>query len=861
MAKKKVKVVETEVKEENIVVLPMDEVMGERFGAYAKEVIQNRAIPDARDGLKPVQRRIIYSMYESGNVVTKPMKKCAHTVGAVMGKYHPHGDSSIYEALARLSQTWNLRYPLIDFQGNNGSIDGDSPAAYRYTESRLNELSAELVRDIEKETVDHSLTFDDSSFEPSVLPSRFPNLLINGSQGIAVGVATEIPPHNLNEVVEAIIYTINHKRATISDVRQFILGPDFPTGGIIFKGEGLEAIYETGRGRIEVEAKTSIEKDKNGQSIIISEIPYQANKSTLLREIGLIEQNHNVDGILEVRDESDRQGLRIVVELKKEANADIILEYLLNRTQLRTSYNANMVAIADNRPKTLNILDLINIYIEHQVEIIRRRSTFDLVKLQKRLHIIDGLIKAISVLSEIIAIIRQSSDKASAKQNIIKAYDFSEEQAEAIVMLQLYKLSNTDINVLNNERTSVVATIKELEDVLSNEKSLNNLIIRDLRDISKRFGDERRTKIETKGEVIQINKRDLIADEDVMLALTRDGYIKRSSLKSYKSSGEDSLPGIKSSDLLIASAEVNTKDFLIVFTNFGNFLYIPIYEINEGRWKDEGKHVNYIVQLNPEEKLLKAFSVKDFREDLYFTLVTTNGMIKRSVVSDFVAQRYSRPLTAIRLIAGDTLADVTLTTGNSDVLVVTKGGAASFFNENEISVISLKASGVKAISKAKSDHVVGLISVDPETKTRTGIVTAEGHVRLLDHSYFAVTARLGRLQHVMKVFKSDPHVIKALFSYPKNVDVLKLNVLTNQNTILPLLLTDLSPTPIDKYAKRNVNELAEGELISGLYTLEIAKIDAKTKAYAPIIKAETVKVDPVDDGFEQMSIFDLLDEE
>lgn len=860
MAKKKNQVEEVK-KDETILELPMDELMGDRFGIYAKYVIQNRAIPDARDGLKPVQRRIIFAMYDEGNVFTKPMKKCAHTVGAVMGKYHPHGDSSIYEALARMSQDWNLRYPLIDFQGNNGSIDGDAPAAYRYTEARLNELSAELVLDIEKNTVEQNLTFDDTNFEPDVLPSRFPNLIVNGSQGIAVAVATEIPPHNLREVVDAIIYTINHKNAKVSDIRKFILGPDFPTGGIIYRGEGLDAIYETGRGRVEVEAKATIEKDKNGQNIIITEIPYQANKSTILREIGVIEQNHNIDGIIEVRDESDREGLRIVVELKKEANAEIILEYLFNRTQLRTGYNANIVAIADNRPKTLNILDLIQVYIAHQVDVITRKTTFELEKYNKRLHIIEGLIKAISVVTEIIAIIRKSNDKSSAKENIIKAYAFSEEQAEAIVMLQLYKLSNTDITVLVQEKENLLTLITEANDILANEKSLHNVIIRDLKRIVTRFGDDRRTAIQDKGEVIQIDKRDLIADEDVMVALTRDGYIKRSSLKSYRSSGDNALPGIKSSDQLIVSSELNTKDFLIAFTNLGNFLYVPVYQISEGKWKDEGKHINYLVQMNPDEKIIRAFNVKSFRSDLYFTMLTTNGMIKRSAVSEFMAQRYSRPIQAIRLLSGDTLCDVSLTTGNSDLIVITEIGASSFYNENDITVIGLKASGVKAINKNKNDKMVGLVTVDPEAKTRTGILTREGHLRLLDHSYFASTARLGRVQHVMKVFKSDPHTIVSVFKYAKNSESLKLFALTTQNVILPLVISELAPTPVDKYAKRNINELAEGELISGIYNEAIVRIDDDVKAFAPVIKADAVKVDPVEDNYEQMSIFDLLEDE
>ncbi|MGI6734979.1 MAG: DNA topoisomerase IV subunit A [Bacilli bacterium] len=859
--KRKSKKVAEAVSTETIIELPMDEIMGDRFGIYAKYVIQNRAIPDARDGLKPVQRRIIYAMFDEGNVITKPMKKCAHTVGAVMGKYHPHGDTSIYEALARMSQDWNMRYPLIDFQGNNGSIDGDDPAAYRYTEARLNELAGELVLDINKKTVNMNLTFDDTSFEPEVLPSRFPNLLVNGSQGIAVAVATEIPPHNLREVVDAITYRINNKRATIDDIRQFILGPDFPTGGIIYKGEGLDSIYETGRGRVEMEAKAKVESDRNSQSIIITEVPYQSNKSSILRELGMIEQNRNVDGVVEVRDESDRDGIRIVIELKKDANADVILEYVLSKTGLRAGYNANMVAIADNRPKTLNILELIDTYIAHQVDVITRRSQFDLATNEKRLHIIEGLIKAISVVNEIIAIIRKSTDKANAKANIIKAYHFSEEQAEAIVMLQLYKLSNTDITVLMEEKATIESTIAELQNILSNEKALNNVIIRDLKRIATKFGDDRRTKIHEKGEIVQVDKRDLIADEQVMVALTRDGYIKRSSLKSYRSSGDFALPGVKSSDLLVASAEVNTKDFLVCFTNLGNFLYIPVYEINEGRWKDEGKHINYIVQLNPDEKIIKVFNVKDFRADLYFAIATRNGMIKRTSVSEFVAVRYSRPLQAMRLLSGDTVVDVALTTGNSELLVIAESGAASFYNENEITVVSVKASGVKSINKKKADKVVAVINVDPEVRTRTCIITDEGHLRLLDHSYFEATARLGRIQHVMRVFKSDPHIIVGAFRYNRSIDELRVNVLTDANVILPLLLTDLAPTPVDKYAKRNINELADGETLTGVFNEDIDTVSEDTKAHAPIVKAETVKVEPVEDSYEQISIFDLLDED
>ncbi|MFA6370694.1 MAG: DNA gyrase subunit A, partial [Bacilli bacterium] len=465
--KKITKIKEQPVIEQKILPAAMDDIMGDRYAIYAKEVIQNRAIPDVRDGLKPVQRRIIFAMADEGNTFNKPTKKCAHTVGSVMGKYHPHGDSSIYEALARMSQTWVMRYPLIDFQGNNGSIDGDSPAAYRYTESRLAELSAELVRDIDKETVDMQLTFDDTSFEPTVLPSRFPNLLLNGASGIAVGVATEIPPHNFLEVAEAIIYRIGHKRATVEELRQFVLGPDFPTGGTIYRSQGLDDIYLLGRGRVDVAAKTSFVVTKDEKQIIVHEIPYGVNKTQIIRDIDSLCRNKRIDGLLEVRDESDREGLRIVVDLKADADENILLEYLFNKTQLRTGYSANMVAIVDGRPRTLNLLAFADAYIVHQKEIITRRSQYDLKKNRARLHIVDGLIAAISQVDAVVKTIRASVDKNDAKNNLQKQFAFTPEQAEAIVMLQLYKLTNTDITTLENEKSRLEKDILELEAILA----------------------------------------------------------------------------------------------------------------------------------------------------------------------------------------------------------------------------------------------------------------------------------------------------------------------------------------------------------------------------------------------------------
>jgi len=863
------KVVKEPQIEEHIIEMPMEEIMGDRFGLYAKEVIQNRAIPDVRDGLKPVQRRIVYCMYDEGNIHTKPTRKCAHSVGAVMGRYHPHGDSSIYEALARLSQPWNLRYPLIDFQGNNGSIDGDAPASYRYTEARLNELSELLTRDIDKNTVDKQLTFDDVDLEPVVLPSRFPNLLLNGSQGIAVAVATEIPPHNMKEVIEAIIYRITHKKATIEDLREFIKGPDFPTGGIVYKSDGLDKIYTTGRGRIEIEARWEIVNEDNLQKMVITEIPYQVNKSIILRDIGNIIEKKAIDGLLELRDESDRKGLRIVVDLRKDANSEVITEYLLNKTLLRTSYNANVVAIADNRPQTLNLLQLVDYYIDHQVDVIRRRSEFDLERLLKRLHIVDGLMKAISILDDVVKLIRKSNDKANAKENLIEAFDFTAEQAEAILTMQLYRLSNTDITTLVNEEDSIEKEITNLREILANESALNRVLINDLKEISKKFGDDRRTSIRERGEIIEIDKRDLIADEDVMIAITRDGYLKRSSMRSYVSSGENALPGIKSGDLLVMADEANNKDTIIVFTNKGNYCYIPVYTIHEGRWKDEGKHLNYIVTLSPDEKLIKAFVIKEFRDDLYFTMVTGKGRIKRSLISEFTAIRFSRPLICIRLSKGDYLVDVVATSGNSDLVVVTRNGSASYYNENEVSPLSLKAAGVKAISRLKNDAIVGLVSVHPGEKIRLGILTNKGHVRLVDVNHLEITARLGKMQYVMRSFKSDVHNVVGVLAIDKTLeDSLIAYNLTDNNNLVPVVIDDVKLTATDKYAKQNIDQLGKGEVFVGLYRMLVRTISAETKAYEPVIQTEVATIKTIEKStkrkeveYEQMSIFDILEDD
>ena len=672
MAKKTKPVVKPIV--EKINVAPLEDIMGERYATYAKYVIQDRAIPDLRDGLKPVQRRIIYAMYHSNNVFRKPYRKSATSVGEVMGKYHPHGDTSIYDALVHMSQPWKYRVPLIDFQGNNGSIDGDNAAAHRYTEVRLAQIAEELVRDIDKNTVDTQLTFDDSQEEPIVLPARFPNLLVNGTQGIAVAMATNIPPHNLRDVIDAVIYRLTHKRTTIEDLIDIVKGPDFPTGGTIYRTASLKQIYLTGHGRVEILAKAEIQTLKGYQQIIIKEIPYGVIKSSLVKQMDEIRFKKIIDGILEVRDESDHHGMRIAIDIREDANAEKILKYFYAKTDLKSSFSANMVAIDKGHPVTFNLLQYVESYIDHQVEVITRLSTFDLAKATARLEIVEGLIKAIGILDDVVKVIRKSQDKQDAMSNLEKKFAFSKPQADAIVSLQLYRLTNTDVTTLKDEEKQLRATIKELKSILDDRDVLDKKLVKDLKAVAAAYGQNRLTKIISEPkETMQIDKRDLIAKEDVYVAVTRDGYIKRSPLKSFKSS-EGAWPGIKEADLLIGTGQATTLDHLLVFTQLGNYLFIPIHELQEAKWKDEGKHINYLVNVPPEEKLIKALIVSEFKPDAFVVMITRNGQLKKTPLSEFLVQRYSKPLSCMRLMGDDTVVDVEITNGQGQLLIATLEG-------------------------------------------------------------------------------------------------------------------------------------------------------------------------------------------
>ena len=862
MAKKE-KVVE--VIKENIDISPLEEVMGDRYATYAKYVIQDRAIPDVRDGLKPVQRRIIYSMYLNNNVSTKPTRKCAKIVGDVMGNYHPHGDTSIYEALARLSQDWKIREPLIDFQGNNGSIDGDVPAAYRYTEARLSQIADELVRDLDKKTVDMNLTFADDGYEPDVLPARFPNLLVNGSEGIAVAMATEIPPHNLREVIDATIYKIEHRDATVEDLRQFILGPDFPTGGVIYKSEGLDQIYRTGRGKIEVASKYEIVEEGNTKKIVITEIPYKVVKIQLVHEIDVIRHNKTIDGILSVIDESDMNGLRIVVELKKDAKADKILAYLMKATQLKVNYSPNIVAICYGRPKTLPLDEILEAYVTHQIDVNTRKFQFDLEKNKKRLHIVQGIEIAINNYQKVVEIIQRSKDKADAKVNLEKEFNLSEEQSEAIVMLPLYKLSHTDVNILINERISLTNTIAEIEEILADPKKLNRVIINDLKAIAKKYGSDRRTHIIDKdGEEITFNKRDLIAEEDVMVAITRDGYVKRSSVKSYRSS-DNSLPGLKDRDVLVYQGLVNTKDYLLAFTNKGNYLFIPVYETLETKWKDEGKHINHLISINSnEDKIIKVIPVKTFRDDLYLVIATRKGQIKRTRVSDFYTLRYARPQVAMKIQKGDEIVSVEISNGNSNVIVFATDGNTSCYNENNITPTSPRASGIKAMS-LKGAEVAAALTFAQDEKSKLILITDAGHIRIYDSSYSPVTNRLNKPFTIFRCFKNE---IQRLVFVKKILDkneVTKLLAYTNTDTLKEIEVNDYHLTPLDKYATKSSIGLTKKVKLVEFFNLDnnevidnsIESDDVYSRNLVEQeVSEEVSEEEPIEEHVEQISIFD-----
>lgn len=747
----------------NIQELTLEEVMGDRFGRYSKYIIQERALPDIRDGLKPVQRRILFAMNQDGNTYDKGFRKSAKSVGNIMGNFHPHGDSSIYEAMVRMSQDWKLRQILIEMHGNNGSMDGDPPAAMRYTEARLSELSGELLKDIEKNTVELVWNFDDTEKEPTVLPAKYPNLLVNGSTGISAGYATEIPTHNLGEIIDGTVYLIDHPQASLDQLMKYIPGPDFPTGGILQGKEEIKKAYETGKGKVILRSKTKIEDIKGGkQQIVINEIPYEVNKANLVKKMDEIRLNKRIDGIAEVRDETDRTGLQIVVELKKEANAQGILNYLFKNTELQINYNFNMVAIDNMRPQQVGLKRILESYIKHRREVIEKRSRFELQKAQKRQHIVDGLIKALSILDEVIATIRGSKDKKDAKNNLVVQHGFTEEQAEAIVNLQLYRLTNTDITQLQAEAKELAETIAELTTILNEESELLKVIKKELREIKKKYSTPRLTEIEVEIQEIKIETQVLVAQEEVVVTVTRDGYVKRSSLRSYGASKPEEI-GMKEGDSLLYSNQMNTLDHLLLVTNKGNTIYRPVHELPDLKWKDLGEHISQTVMtLAQDEMIIGVFAYKEIDPLKNFVLISKNGMIKQTRMTEFEPWRTykTRPMTIMKLKdESDELVNVFLTdqTEEMDVFLVSHLAFGLRYSLNEVPVVGPKAAGVKAMNLKADDYLINGLLVYSEGDTPIVLITQRGAAKRMLAQEITQLGRAKRGLMVLRELKKNPH--------------------------------------------------------------------------------------------------------
>ena len=730
--------------------------MGERFGRYSKYIIQERALPDIRDGLKPVQRRILYSMNKDGNTFDKGYRKSAKSVGNIMGNFHPHGDSSIYDAMVRMSQDWKNREILVEMHGNNGSMDGDPPAAMRYTEARLSEIASYLLADIEKKTVPFAWNFDDTEKEPTVLPAAFPNLLVNGATGISAGYATDIPPHNLAEVIDAVVYMIDHPTAKLEKLMEFLPGPDFPTGAIIQGADEIKKAYETGKGRVVVRSRCDIEQLKGGKKqIIVTEIPYEVNKAVLVKKIDDVRVNNKLPGIAEVRDESDRTGLRIAIELKKDSDEQTILNYLYKYTDLQINYNFNMVAIDNFTPRQVGLQKILSSYIAHRREIIIARSKFDKDKAEKRLHIVEGLIRVISILDEVIALIRASENKSDAKQNLKISYDFSEEQAEAIVTLQLYRLTNTDIVTLENEEAALREQIQTLAAIIGDERTMFNLMKKELREIKKQFGNPRLSELQVQAETIEIDTASLIVEEETFVSVTKAGYIKRTSPRSFNASTLEEM-GKRDDDQLIFLQNAKTTQHLLLFTNLGNVIYRPVHELTDIRWKDIGEHLSQtLMNFDTNEEVIFAELVENFDEGTYFA-VTKFGQIKRVERKEFAPWRtYKSKSTKYAKLKDD--EDVVITVSPvvlDDIMLITEKGYALRFNIEEVPVIGAKAAGVKAVNLKDDDVVVAAFISNTSS---IYLLTHRGSLKRMATEEIPVTSRAKRGLQVLRELKAKPH--------------------------------------------------------------------------------------------------------
>ncbi|KAA0965739.1 DNA topoisomerase IV subunit A [Sporosarcina sp. ANT_H38] len=788
--------------------LPLEEVIGDRFGRYSKYIIQDRALPDARDGLKPVQRRILYAMFNEGNTHEKAFRKSAKTVGNVIGNYHPHGDTSVYEAMVRMSQDWKLRHMLVEMQGNNGSVDGDSAAAMRYTEARLSAIAGQMMRDLGKNTVDFIPNFDDTEPEPTVLPSRYPNLLVNGSTGISAGYATDIPPHALHEVLDAVLMRMDKPDVTVDELMTVIKGPDFPTGGTIQGTSGIKTAYETGKGRFIIRSKSFIEPLKGGKSqIVVTEIPYDVNKANMVRKMDELRHDRKLDGIADVRDESDRTGLRVVIELKKDVDGNAILQYLLKNTDLQVTYNFNMIAISGRRPTLMSLPMLLDAYIGHQKEVVTRRSQYDIQRAKDRLHIVEGLMKALSILDQVIKAIRASKDKRDAKNNIIAKFEFSEIQAEAIVSLQLYRLTNTDITELQQEDAELRKLIEKLDAILKSDKKLSAVIKKELLEIRKQFAEPRRSVIEEKIEEIKVDLDILVPSEEVIVSVTKDGYVKRTSVRSYSASngmGQE----MKESDYTLLEAPMNTQHHLLLFTSAGNYLYQPIHELPDIKWKDLGQHISSIIPLAQNEAIVAAIGLENFDEEALIVTASKNGLIKQSKLADFKVQRYSRLFKAMGIKKDDTMIDARLVKGDEDVILFTQQAYALRFPLTELSVTGIRTAGVRGINLKDDDQLVAM-AINADDGASVLIATQRGSVKRMGLKELEIASRAQRGVVVLKELKSNPYrVIGALMV--KNDEIIVLA--TEKGSKIPIVAGSLRPVDRSSNGSSLADEKKDGSI-------------------------------------------------
>ncbi len=729
--------------EPKIIDVDIEKEMKQSFLAYSMSVIVARALPDVRDGLKPVHRRILYTMFEDGLSPDKAYIKCANTVGSVLGRYHPHGDASVYDALVRLAQDFSMRYMLVDGHGNFGSVDGDPPAAYRYTESRMSKISLRMLTDIEKDTVDFAANYDDRRKEPTVLPSRFPNLLVNGSTGIAVGMATNIPPHNMREVVDAMCCLIDNPDAELSDLMEHIKGPDFPTGAIIMGRSGIRSAYATGRGKIVVRAKTEIVEDKNSRfKIIVTELPYQVNKARLIENIAEMVKDKKIEGISHIEDHSDRNGMHIEIDIKKDASPQIVLNRLYNYSQLQTTFGVIMLAIVDGEPKILNLKQVLEEYIKFQLEVITRRTKFDLKKAEERAHILEGLKIALDFIDEVVAILRSSKSIAEGKQRLSERFGLDDIQTQAIVQMPLGRLTGLERTKIEEELKAISAKILDFKDILASDHRRREIVKNEALEVKEKFGDERRTAIENVSGEVDIE--DLIPQEECVLTMTRYGYIKRQSLDSYKTQrrGGRGISGLarRDEDMVNDLFVMNSHDYILFFTNFGRVYRLKCYEVHEGSRTSKGMNIANLLPISPEERVTSLIKVSEFDESKYLIMVTKNGTIKRTSLSAFDTARKGG-LIALDLDEGDELSWVRMTDGAQEMIVATKKGKSIRFKETDVRAVGRTARGVRAIRLDTDDEVVGMMVVDSEKLVLT--ISETGYGRLSDVGDYRLQSRGG----------------------------------------------------------------------------------------------------------------------